>query len=393
MMRFIRPFTESLPGIDRWGMFSLLVFFLFFVGLIWWVYRMRKPHIDRMRNMPLALAALFGFPSIASAAEGVHFGMSDDNWIVILLSLATLTTLMILAVLSAIRNIGSVLAKRRDKSVSHGRLKSSVFGVFAVFALSEGEFYVLMLANCFLMGYLFVLLSILKGMAKDLVPKRTPIAKPVVTVREPWWERSWRRWNAHVAIAEEEDILLNHAYDGIQELDNKLPPWWINGFYLSMVFSVVYMFVFHAFHYVPMGGVAYEEAMAAHREKVSTHLTSLALNVDENSVRYLLEEERLKQGGALFRKHCTSCHAPDGGGALGPNFTDDYWLHGGGIQDVFKVVKYGVPKNGMRPWQNELSPVQIQNVATFILSLQGSKPAEPKAPQGELYARAVPETE
>jgi cytochrome c oxidase cbb3-type subunit 3 len=397
MMRFIRPFLETLPGVNVWGLISLLIFFGFFVTLLWWVRRMRPAHVDAMKNMPLALLLLLGFPGMTLASTGSHWGMSDDNWIVALLTSAGVLTAMVLVLLSVIKHL-SALKRNPNRGQTNqadgaGTLNSLGMGVLlGAYALSDSAFYGLITANLFLMMYVGVLLNMLTSIVDSMKPREevAPAAAPA-EVGPTWWERVWQKLNAHVELSKEQDILLNHAYDGIKELDNRLPPWWLQGFYLSIVVAVLYLFNFHILKYQPLSGEAYEEAMAAHRDQVQAYLESLALNVDETSVRYLIAEDRIKHGRSLFNKHCVACHAPDGGGALGPNFTDEYWLHGGTIQDVFKVIKYGVPKNGMRSWQKDLSPVEIQDVATFVMSLQGTNPAQPKEPQGDPYPPAVPD--
>jgi cytochrome c oxidase cbb3-type subunit 3 len=394
MMRFIRPFLETMPGVDRWGLFSLLVFFAFFSGLLWWVSRMKKSDVEDRKHMPLTLLLLLGLPSISLASDGTHWGMRDDTWIFILLTSAGVLSAMILALLSILKHMGAIRSEQRTKA-KQSTLNMHGIGLLAsVFTLSDSAFYGLFVANLFLMGYVVVLLDLVQTMAKEIAPKpRAELAHAEVVARVPWWLSVWQRINAHVALSEEKDILLDHQYDTIRELDNKLPPWWINGFYASVVFAFAYMFHYHVFKYQPLSGEAYAIAMDEHNREVEAYLTSLALNVDEHSIKFLLTEDRLKQGRSLFTKHCIACHAPDGGGALGPNFTDEYWLHGGTIQDVFRVIKYGVPKNGMRSWQADLSPMEIQNVATYVMSLQGTVPMDPKEQQGKHFPPAVPDSE
>jgi cytochrome c oxidase cbb3-type subunit 3 len=135
---------------------------------------------------------------------------------------------------------------------------------------------------------------------------------------------------------------------------------------------------------------AYEISMQEAEDEVNAYLASMALNVDEHSVEYLLDDARIANGRSLFNKHCVACHAMDGGGGVGPNLTDAYWLHGGEIADVFKTVKYGVPAKGMRSWRTDLTPTEIQNVSTFILTLQGTTPLQPKDPQGDFAEPATP---
>jgi cytochrome c oxidase cbb3-type subunit 3 len=93
----------------------------------------------------------------------------------------------------------------------------------------------------------------------------------------------------------------------------------------------------------------------------------------------------LNEGKATFEKLCSACHRADAGGQVGPNLTDEYWIHGGGIHNVFKTITYGVPDKGMLSWKSQLTPKQIQQVASYILSLKGSNPAGGKEPQGDKW--------
>ena len=123
----------------------------------------------------------------------------------------------------------------------------------------------------------------------------------------------------------------------------------------------------------------------AEKEKLA-YMASQANQVDETSIEYQPTADLLSEGKAIFVKNCVSCHGPEAQGAsIGPNLTDEYWLHKGGIKDIFKTIKNGVQEKGMIPWGQQMSNAQIAAVATFIKSLKDSHPANPKAPQGEKY--------
>ena len=198
--------------------------------------------------------------------------------------------------------------------------------------------------------------------------------------------RWWDRFNKSVSIDKEQDVQLDHDYDGIKELDNSLPPWWIYGFYFTILFAGVYMYRYHVSKSAPLQVEELAaEKIQAEREKVA-YMATQANNVDETSIAYNPTAELLTEGKAIFVKNCVSCHGPEAQGAsIGPNLTDEYWIHKGGIKDIFKTIKNGVQEKGMIPWGQQLSNAQIAAAATFIKSLQESHPANPKAPQGDKY--------
>lgn len=186
-------------------------------------------------------------------------------------------------------------------------------------------------------------------------------------------------------------VNLGHDYDGIGELDNPTPPWWQWGFVISVVFSVIYMYTYHVSHSAPnqIQELAIADSIAEVHQ--AAFLAKAGNNVDENTVKFLSDPADLNEGKAIFTSSCAACHGVDGGGTVGPNLTDEYWLHGGSINDVFKTIKYGVPEKGMKSWKDDFSPKKIAQIASYVYSLEGSKPAAPKEPQGEKFER--PETE
>ena len=128
--------------------------------------------------------------------------------------------------------------------------------------------------------------------------------------------------------------------------------------------------------------------MAEAAEQVKAYQAGLALSIDETNVEVATDASALAEGQQIFTAQCSACHANDGGGGVGPNLTDQYWIHGGDIKDLFSTIKYGVPQKGMISWQSQLTPAQMQNVASYILTMQGTTPANPKEPQGDLYEPA-----
>ena len=186
-----------------------------------------------------------------------------------------------------------------------------------------------------------------------------------------------------VAIEEEHTILMQHEYDGIRELDNNLPPWWVWGFYATIIFAVIYIFDYHILRTSDLQIQAYDKEIAQSKIDVDAYLSKMAMNVDETNATLLTDAGAISSGKALFDANCVVCHNPKGEGNIGPNLTDDAWIYGPDVKDLFKTLKYGTP-NGMPEHASKLNPIQIQQVASFVLSL----PMTPgKEPQGKIYKK------
>ncbi|MGZ3862160.1 MAG: cbb3-type cytochrome c oxidase N-terminal domain-containing protein [Bacteroidia bacterium] len=208
-------------------------------------------------------------------------------------------------------------------------------------------------------------------------------AKPAVAVKK---ERTIiDKFNASVDIEKEEDIMFDHEYDGIRELDNDLPPWWKYGFYLTIAVAVIYLFNYHISKTGDLQETEYRKDVEQAEAAKAAFMANSANNVDENSVKMLDNPADIAAGKEIFQGVCGTCHLKNGEGSVGPNLTDDYWLHGGSIQDIFKTIKYGYADKGMKAWKDDYSPVQIAQLASFIKSIRGTNPPNAKAPQGELY--------
>lgn len=185
-------------------------------------------------------------------------------------------------------------------------------------------------------------------------------------------------------IEKEAEILLDHDFDGIKELDNRVPPWFSWLFYVTILFGIFYMLDYHVFHASPLQAEEYQiQVKEADAQREALVKSGALLN--EESVTLLTDPASIDAGKQIFATNCVACHGPDGGGLVGPNLTDDYWIHGGGIKNVFKTIKYGVAAKGMISWQSQLSPKQIQEVASFVISLHGTKPTNPKPPEGTIW--------
>ena len=201
-----------------------------------------------------------------------------------------------------------------------------------------------------------------------------------------WAKKLISKWTEAKAIDQEEEIILDHNYDGIKELDNTLPPWWVYMFYATMVFAVVYLV-----KYEVLDGdtqeMEYAQSVAqAKKELAAFKSTSKEAFIDAETVTVLTEESDLNRGKAVYNLNCAACHIADGGGGIGPNLTDKYWILGGGIKNIFATISNGGRDGkGMVAWGKTLKPKDIQKVASYIMAMQGTTPAKPKPAQGELY--------
>jgi cytochrome c oxidase cbb3-type subunit 3 len=200
-----------------------------------------------------------------------------------------------------------------------------------------------------------------------------------------WIKNTYKNLLGSKPMEEEGEIVLDHNYDGIKELDNNLPPWWIYSFYASIIFAVIYMFKYHVFNgdnQITELETEYAEAKIAIEEYKKT-----AKNlVDFNTVEVLTDASDLEAGKTLFETNCIACHKADGGGGIGPNLTDPNWILGGGIKNVFKTVSEGGRDGkGMIAWKQSLKPLEIAQVSSYVLQFEGTTPAEPKAAEGDIW--------
>lgn len=195
----------------------------------------------------------------------------------------------------------------------------------------------------------------------------------------------WTKLMQLKPMEEEKNLVMDHKFDGIAELNNPTPAWFMVLFYGTIIFAVCYLLTYHVFGFGKLQDEEYvaeiEQAADAKAAFLANPVNS-ASAVNENNVKQSKDAAVLKSGGALFATRCPPCHGDHGQGIVGPNLTDEFWLHGGKIKDVFKTIKYGVPDKGMISWEKSMSAQQISDIANYVLSLQGTKPAGAKAPQG-----------
>ena len=224
----------------------------------------------------------------------------------------------------------------------------------------------------------------------------TPYQKYVET---PWSENEeqtnnldkpslWTKLLGLKPLSEEKDLEIPHEYDGIKELNNPIPVWFNVLFYGSLIFAAGYMYYYHIGNHGERQDDEYATEMAKADFDKQKFLAKSGSSVDENSVK--VDPSEVAVGKGVYDANCVACHGDKGEGIVGPNLADEFWLHGGSVKDIFKVVKYGVVEKGMVAWEKNMSAGDMSAVTNYIISLKGTNPPNAKEPQGEKY---VPEAE
>lgn len=282
--------------------------------------------------------------------------------------------LIVLTVISsfqpAMAEEGSLLSPQMQNNIGYGAI---------IFMIVLFMIVMFMLLRVFKLMTRIFLKS--QGLTDEQIAAELNPAKPE-KVRKPKGQ-VWNKLLSLRPLSEEKSLLMAHEYDGIQELDNPTPKWFMALFYGSIIFAVCYLLIYHVFHLAPLQYQEYKNEMAQAAIEKQVYLSKAANKVDENTVKLTKDPAMLADGQSIFQQKCSPCHGEHAQGVIGPNLTDDYWLHGGKISQVFSTIKYGVPSKGMPTWESQLSPKQIADVANYVKSLHDTNPANPKAPQGD----------
>ncbi|EDM36792.1 cytochrome c, mono- and diheme variant [Pedobacter sp. BAL39] len=196
----------------------------------------------------------------------------------------------------------------------------------------------------------------------------------------------WNKVLGLKPISAEKDLMMDHKFDDIAELDNPTPAWFMFLFYGTIIFAIGYLLNYHVFGY---GKLQEDEYVVELQEAENNRIAFLqkpgnaAAQINENNIEQSTDKEAIMKGAALFKTVCTPCHGEHAEGIVGPNLTDEYWLHGGTVKDIFKTIKYGVPDKGMVAWEKSMNAKQISDITNYVLSLKGSNPPGGKEPQGK----------
>jgi cytochrome c oxidase cbb3-type subunit 3 len=272
-----------------------------------------------------------------------------------------------------------------------------VFGAMEYF-IDSGEqpaFIKFPMVGLFLVVFLFLLIAIeivvsavdnvTYHLLTDEQKKQLEDVQSVSFTESEWYQTISAKLTRSKQIEEEHDILLDHDYDGIKELDNVLPPWWVYMFYITIVFAFVYLLRFHVFNDYTQAE-EFETEMATARAEVEKYKLTAPDLMDKDKVTLLKDASALAFGKKLYEVNCVACHRADGGGSIGPNLTDNQWILGGGIKNVFNTLMEGGREGkGMVPWKATIKPSDLQKVASYLLSLQGTNPKDAKAPEGDVW--------
>ena len=195
----------------------------------------------------------------------------------------------------------------------------------------------------------------------------------------------WQKILSLKPISMEKQMSLGHSYDGIDELDNPTPPWFMFLFYGTIAIAVVYLFVFHVIGDGKVMTTEYAEEISTAEKQNELYMKKIANSINENNVTLLADSKALAKGQEEYTKNCVACHGDKGQGGVGPNLSDEFWIHGGDIKSIYHTISEGVAEKGMIAWKKSLNPLQIQQVVSYLHQFKGTNPENGKEPQGEKY--------
>ena len=229
---------------------------------------------------------------------------------------------------------------------------------------------------------LLVMVFTLQGFLKALLPKD----EKNIAIQQALENRTFfQKFFSLKPLSMEKDLVMEHTYDGIAELDNPTPPWFMYLFYGTIVIAIVYLFVFHLAGDGKIMTTEYAEEIAVAEKANEIYMKKFANSVNENNVVVLTDSKSRDDGEKIYAKNCVACHGDKGQGGVGPNLTDEFWLHGGSTKNIFHTITEGVPEKGMISWKKTLNPIQIQHLVSFLTQFQGTNPENGKTPQGDKY--------
>lgn len=222
----------------------------------------------------------------------------------------------------------------------------------------------------------------------ELLPEKAAAAFKDSKLSALWARLDKKLFTKAIPIEHEADALLDHNYDGIQELDNALPPWWKYGFIITIGFAFVYLLNFHVFGNGKNPTEEYQAEMNNAQIEKEVYESKNKDRIDEEHVA-MADAAGIQSAQANFLANCVACHGAKGEGGVGPNLTDDYWLHKGSLNDIYHTLKVGYPDKGMQSWVSKFSPKEMSQLASYVKTLKGTNPPNGKVPQGDIFTEEV----
>jgi cytochrome c oxidase cbb3-type subunit 3 len=365
--------------------------------------------ITGLKRKAAVTSALLTITFATTAQETAATPSGDSvNWLEILLVISAIVLLLVIWGMGQVLLILGKKLNEKKRSEALNKAMMVIFGLFAYGSataqdaaadaapvadaasnyggISAMEFWSLATVIAIEVMVILFLAFMARRMYRELMGiADTVAAAPQESSFAAWWKRMDEKFMTRaVPVEQEADVLLDHDYDGIKELDNALPPWWKYGFYFTIVVAVIYIFNYHVFGTGMNPEQEYAAEMEAGKRIEEAYKAKTKNLVDENNVT-MSDAAGIAEGAKLFKQSCIACHGQNGEGGIGPNLTDEYWIHGGAMNDIYKTIKLGYPEKGMQAWESMMSPVQMKDLSSYVKSMKGTKPANPKAPQGDIY--------
>lgn len=353
-----------------------------------------------LSTLALGLAAL-GASAQSAAPAAASADAPTPALVYILVGLAAVQAIIIIALSGILRNLAGPGIWPGRAGGNGGRLLAAL-PLLLVAGTTSAQAYQpdtgptydttvwwLVAVNLFLLIIIFFQLRWVHSLTTLVAPAVAKAAQPEGVKAASWLDNLISKLNRQVEVEDEKQIELDHDYDGIKELDNVLPPWWLWLFYVTIAWGVIYVVNVHVLDIWPGSEKEYRLEMEKAKADVAAYLATQTNLVDENNVTFSDDPAVIAEGRKLYGEFCTACHGADAAGSensVGPNLTDPYWLHGGGVKNIFHTIKYGVPEKGMISWKSQLQPAEIRAITCYIMTQEGKGGPTQKGPQGELWS-------
>lgn len=294
-----------------------------------------------------------------------------------LIKVAAIAVVLILSMLSQTVLAQTTAAADEAATVvsNYGGLSANTFYFLAAVVLTE------------IFAITFLYFSI-RRINAELLPEKSVAAFKDSKLSALWARLDKKLFTKAIPIEHEADALLDHNYDGIQELDNALPPWWKYGFIITIGFAFVYLLNFHVFGNGKNPTEEYQAEMNNAQIQKEVYESKNKDRIDEEHVS-MADATGIKSAEVNYVANCVACHGAKGEGGVGPNLTDDYWLHKGSLNDIYHTLKVGYPDKGMQSWASKFSPKEMSQLASYVKTLKGTNPPNGKVPQGDILTEEM----